>query len=266
MEEPQDGGRPTPGRPRPPGTRRHGRASRRLARLEEELSRRLNGTAGARCSCARAAALAVTGLVLLCDGQEMLVMGLVTPHLRRQWQLEPMAEGSLGASVFAGVLVGSLVGGVLSDAIGRRPSLLIFAGLLLSFGVAAAFAPNLAVLIALRSLAGLALGGTLPITSALIAEVSSDKWRGPLIVLGGVGFALGEMVTAAEAVVIDLYDGDRNWRVLMAISAVPALLCLVVGVIFLHESPRWCVASCRVAAAPLSWCFRGCSPHRRLIV
>ena len=217
----------------------HGIANSNSNSSTDEITARLNGAAGSRCSCARAAAFIVTGLVLMCDGQEMLVMGLVTPQLRRQWQLGTLAEGSLGASVFGGVLIGSLTGGLLSDAWGRRSSLLLFAALLSVFGSAAAFAPNLWSLIVLRTLAGVALGGTLPITSALLAEISSDKWRGALMILGGLGFVIGEVVTAAEAAVMDLSKDERQWRVLMGVSAIPAFLCLLVAVPFLQESPRW---------------------------
>jgi MFS family permease len=111
-------------------------------------------------------------LVMLCDGQEMLVMSLVSTRLKSVWELSPGAEGTLGSCVFVGVLIGSVLGGYGADGYGRRPTILMCTSLLALAGLGSAVAPTFPWLVAIRALAGVGLGGTLPCISTLTAEVT----------------------------------------------------------------------------------------------
>jgi putative MFS transporter len=99
-------------------------------------------------------------------------------------------------------------------------------------------------LVVIRTVAGVGLGGTIPSTNTLIAEVSPDGSRAAIMLLIGVGFTVGECVTALESMALDVGIGE-NWRWLMALSALPAIVSLILSLFFLDESPRFLYAAGR---------------------
>ena len=71
------------------------------------LTARINQRVG--CGNSQLVTFVVAGFMLLCDGQEMLVMSLVNTRLKDVWKLSASAEGTLGSCVFGGVLIGSVI-------------------------------------------------------------------------------------------------------------------------------------------------------------
>ena len=190
----------------------------------------------------------VASLVLVCDGQEMLIMSFVDMHLKRVWGLTPAMEGALGACVFGGILVGSVASGLAADRVGRRPTILLFFTLVLLFGAASAFAPSFAWLVLLRAATGIGIGGTIPTCNTLIAEVFPRASRATAMLLLSTGFVVGECITALEAMHIKMDEAHRDgWRWLLGLSAAPATIGVCVAWMWLRESPRFFKARGRIA-------------------
>jgi SHS family lactate transporter-like MFS transporter len=131
--------------------------------------------------------------------------------------------------------LGALLFGWLAEKYGRRPILMVN---VLSFALielASAFAPSLAVLLALRALFGLAMGGEWGVGAALAFETLPAQGRGFFSGLLQEGYVLGFLLAA---VVSRLFFATIGWRGLFVIGAVPALLVLYIrfGV---GESPAW---------------------------
>ncbi|RHY53931.1 hypothetical protein DYB30_009798 [Aphanomyces astaci] len=76
----------------------------------------------------------------------------------------------LTAAVFAGMLVGGLVGGVMADAYGRRPIVLLNLGINAVSALLSALSPSLNWLILFRCLAGIGVGGIVSCLFALCVE------------------------------------------------------------------------------------------------
>lgn len=126
-------------------------------------------------------------------------------------------------------LLGSAFGGLffaqLGDRIGRVRAL-GWCVILYSVATAGmALAPNLAVLIALRFLAGVGTGGEWSLGFALIAEVWPRERRGTL------GGFVAAMFNIGTFVAIMLYQSPLGWRLSFAVMFLPAL-----GVIWLRRS------------------------------
>ena len=201
----------------------------------DPITRRINHIG---CGNSQLATYLVATVMLLCDGQEMLVMSLVSLRLKILWNLSPAAEGTLGSCVFAGVLIGSVCSGSMADKLGRRFTVLVFMSILAVAGLASAIAPSFLWLVFIRTVAGIGLGGTIPTTSTLISEIVPDRLRAIAMLTVGVGFALGESITAMQAMLLDVNVGE-HWRWLLALSAFPAFLSLIITLLFLEESPRF---------------------------
>lgn len=131
--------------------------------------------------------------------------------------------------------VGALVFGVLADRYGRRPVLMIN---ILSFSVielACAFAPSLAVLMALRALFGVAMGGEWGVGAALAFETLPKEGRGGFSGILQEGYAVGSILASGAFALLFHAIG---WRGLFMLGALPALLAFYVQA-RVQESPVW---------------------------
>jgi EmrB/QacA subfamily drug resistance transporter len=92
--------------------------------------------------------------------------------------------------------------GKLSDIHGRRTMMLLAIGLFVAGSAAAALAPNMAALIAARTLQGIGGGGIVPLTQTTIADMITPRERGKYqaymatswVTAGVLGPALGGMI------------------------------------------------------------------------
>ena len=93
--------------------------------------------------------------------------------------------------------VGALLFGMLADRYGRRPVLMAN---ILGFSVielACAFAPSLNVLLVLRALFGIAMGGEWGVGAALAFETLPKEGRGTFSGILQEGYALGSILASA---------------------------------------------------------------------
>jgi SHS family lactate transporter-like MFS transporter len=131
--------------------------------------------------------------------------------------------------------VGALLFGMLADRLGRRPVLMVN---ILSFAVielACAFAPSLTVLLLLRALFGIAMGGEWGVGAALTFETLPREGRGTFSGLLQEGYAVGSMLASAA---FALFFHLIGWRGLFILGASPALLVFYVQA-RVEESPVW---------------------------
>jgi MFS transporter, SHS family, lactate transporter len=131
--------------------------------------------------------------------------------------------------------VGALVFGWLAEKYGRRPILMLNVLSYSAVQLATAFAPNLATLLALRAVFGLAMGGEWGVGAALALETLPARGRGFFSGLLQEGYVLGYLLAS---VLSWLLFARIGWRGMFIVSSVSALLVLYIrfGV---HESPAW---------------------------
>nr|XP_056713108.1 solute carrier family 22 member 13-like [Euleptes europaea] len=151
--------------------------------------------------------------------------------------------GDISQSIFmAGILIGALVFGFLSDRIGSKSTILLTLLLKGSFGVGAAFAPNLYVYIALRFVVGSAFAGICISMAALASEWVGVSYRAIAIIIPQCFHAVGQMALAGLAY------GIRDWRRYQIVGSAPAF-CLFFYVWALPRSARWLLTKGKVEAA-----------------
>ncbi|OGM41030.1 hexose carrier protein [Aspergillus bombycis] len=150
------------------------------------------------------------------------------------------ATGGIVASYNGGAILGSVLVSYISDPYGRRPVIFI-GGLLGSLGAALqAGAVTVAMLIAGRLIAGLAVGLMSSAIPVYCSEVSPPHIRGFLGSMQQWMIGLGIVVAQWTGYGCSLHTGAITWRLPLAIQAVPAVI-LCGGVWCLPESPRWLI-------------------------
>ncbi|KAG7463107.1 hypothetical protein MATL_G00191860 [Megalops atlanticus] len=147
-----------------------------------------------------------------------------------------------GSLFFAGVLVGNVLFGPLSDKIGRKPVFL--AGLFFEvlFGYATAFAPSYEVFALSRLLVGMMNGGMALVCFVLTQEYVGKAYWAMTGTLTNMTFAVGIALFA----VLGYYV--RHWRTLATVANSPGVLFLLLSVPF-PESPRWLYSQGRAEQA-----------------
>ncbi len=139
--------------------------------------------------------------------------------------------------VTLGALVGALVAGVLADKIGRRVTILLAAALFTVGALFEALAPNTTVLIIGRLIVGFGVGVASVAAPLYAAEQAPTRLRGRFVSIYQLAITIGIFI----AYLVDqaLINNDM-WRVMLGVSAVPAVLLLIV-MFPMPDSPRWFV-------------------------
>ncbi|XP_040035392.1 solute carrier family 22 member 15 [Gasterosteus aculeatus] len=147
-----------------------------------------------------------------------------------------------GSLFFAGLLVGNVVFGPLSDKIGRRPVYLTGLFFEVIFGYVTALAPSYEVFAVSRLLVGLMNGGIGLVCFVLTQEYVGKSYWAMTGTLTSMSFAVGIALFAALGYFV------RPWRNLAAVANTSGVLFFLMSVT-LPESPRWLYSQGRTEQA-----------------
>ncbi|GAA5544351.1 MULTISPECIES: MFS transporter [Brucella] len=192
--------------------------------------------------------LGVFGLVWAADAMQVLAVGFTAASIAKTFGLTVPQALQTGTLFFFGMLVGAAVFGRLADKYGRRRVLLITVACDAVFGLLSAFAPGFEVLLALRFLTGVAVGGTLPVDYAMMAEFLPSRNRGRWLVMLEGFWAVGTVVIALAAWAASLAGVEDAWRYIFVVTAAPALIGIWLR-LWVPESPMHLLKSGRADEA-----------------
>jgi SHS family lactate transporter-like MFS transporter len=140
--------------------------------------------------------------------------------------------------------VGALLFGLWADRVGRRLTLMVDVTFYSLVGFLCAFAPNFTVLVILRLLYGIGMGGEWGLGAALAMEKMPAERRGFFSGLLQEGYAFGYLLaTLASLLVVDRLG--LSWRWLFGLSIIPALVSLIIRY-RVKESEVWQAAQHRM--------------------
>lgn len=140
--------------------------------------------------------------------------------------------------------VGALLFGLWADRVGRRVPLMVDVSFYSVIGFLCAFAPNFTVLVILRLLYGIGMGGEWGLGAALSMEKVPAERRGVFSGLLQEGYAFGYLLASVAALVVMNWLG-LSWRWLFGLSIIPALISLIIRY-RVKESEVWAAAQDRM--------------------
>ncbi|ODC04038.1 MFS transporter [Terasakiispira papahanaumokuakeensis] len=180
-------------------------------------------------------------LIIIFDGYDLVIYGVVLPLLMAQWALSPYVAGLLGSSALFGMMFGAMGFGMLSDKLGRKKTILICVVLFSVTTVINGLATTPWQFGILRFIAGLGIGGVMPNVVSLMSEYSPKKSRSTLVALMFSGYAVGGMMSAGLGIWI---VPNFGWEIMFYLAVVPLLL-LPLIMKFLPESVAFLMAQKR---------------------
>ena len=160
-------------------------------------------------------------ILLIVDGYDVFIYGVVLPQLMDQWGLTAPQAGSLASWALFGMMSGALFFGPLGDRIGRKTCITICFALFSAATFVNGFATTPIMFGALRFLAGLGCGGLMPNAVALTNEYAPKRMRSTLVALMFSGYAVGGMAAAGLGIwLLPLF----GWQAMFFAAAVPLVL------------------------------------------
>jgi SHS family lactate transporter-like MFS transporter len=131
--------------------------------------------------------------------------------------------------------IGAYIFGRAADRWGRRPTLMVDVLLYSALEFATAFSPNLTVLLILRAVFGIAMGGEWGVGASLTMESIPPHARGFVSGLLQSGYPAGYFLASIVYALLFQYIG---WRGMFMVGVVPALLVFYIRR-SVPESPTW---------------------------
>lgn len=176
-------------------------------------------------------------------GYDTAVINGANQYLAARFDLNSAQEGFAAASAIVGCIPGAMVGGVLSDRLGRKRTLYLCALLFLLSGIGSALPSSFVEFLIARVFAGVAIGICSTVCPVYISECAPAARRGRLGTLFQLGIVVGIFVTLFVNSFIhgfgdEAWNTAEGWRWMFGSEAVPALLFMLL-IPRAPESPRW---------------------------
>jgi putative MFS transporter len=182
--------------------------------------------------------MSVLVIALIIDIMKPAALGFTLPGMMSEYQVSKAIVSSFPFSALAGTVIGSIIWGVLADIYGRKATMLLSAVMFVGTSICGAM-PSLWWNVGMCFMMGVAAGGMLPVTYALLAEMMPSKHRGwSLVLVGGLGAVGGYFAASGFSALLQPYFG---WRILWVMN-LPTGLSLVLLGGFIPESAKFLLA------------------------
>jgi MFS transporter, SP family, major inositol transporter len=156
--------------------------------------------------------------------------------------LSDLQLGVVISSLVFAAAVGALIGGKISDAIGRRTTIIVLAVLFFVGVLVVVFSPGFGLLVAGRIILGLAVGGASTVVPVYLAELAPFEIRGSITGRNELAIVSGQFAAFVVNYILFATLGHVTgiWRIMFGVCALPAIA-LFFGMLRMPESPRWLV-------------------------
>jgi AAHS family 4-hydroxybenzoate transporter-like MFS transporter len=183
--------------------------------------------------------VAVCMLVLVCDGIDMQLLGIVAPLVIPDFGVDRGTFGIAMSAALIGFGLGAWGGGRLGDGIGRRYALALAAFIFALATVGASQADGVWHMAAWRIVGGLGFGAAYANAIAMASEWLPERLRPVMIATLSVGTPLGGTVVGALGPGLAAVYG---WRGAFVVFGAATLVLVIVILLSLRDSPSFLLA------------------------
>lgn len=171
-------------------------------------------------------------------GFDTVVISGAEKKLQELWGSSDMFHGTIviGMALW-GTVVGAVFGGVPTNKLGRKKTLIWIGVLYTISALGSALANDAITFAAFRFLGGLGVGASTIAAPAYISEIAPAKDRGKLVGLYQFNIVFGILVAFFSNYLLNNV-GDNAWRWMVGIEAFPALIYTLFA-LNIPKSPRW---------------------------
>jgi AAHS family benzoate transporter-like MFS transporter len=160
-------------------------------------------------------------IILVLDGYDLGVVGAALPLIMTEMGVTATTAGFMASSALFGMMLGAMFFGALADKLGRRKMLVLCISLFSIFTAVAGLTSDPVSFSMTRFIAGLGIGGVLPIAAAEMGEFSPASIRSRLVAMVFAGYAVGGILVA---LVGKQLIADYGWQSTFFVAALPLLL------------------------------------------
>lgn len=192
--------------------------------------------------------------------------------------LTPWEEGWVGGLLALGAACGAIIGGRISDRLGRRKNILILAAIFLLGALGCTLSVNIWMLYVMRFVLGSAVGGASATVPVYLSETAPKEVRGPLVAIDQFTIVLGQFLAYSMNAALAHYHGGpevslsdgttmswdearqqlgnlavvggngTTWRYMLVLATIPAIA-LWIMMRIMPETSRWYSAKHRYEEA-----------------
>ena len=160
-------------------------------------------------------------LILVIDGYDLAVVGAALPLIMEEMGVTATTAGFMASSALFGMMLGAMFFGALADKLGRSKMLVLCIAIFSVFTAAAGLTHDPLTFSVTRFVAGLGIGGVLPIAAAQMGEFSPAAMRSRLVALVFAGYAVGGVLVA---IVGKQLIAGYGWQSVFFVAILPLLL------------------------------------------
>ncbi|MCJ7995166.1 MFS transporter [Rhizobium cremeum] len=179
-------------------------------------------------------AIAILTACTAIEGFDVYAISFAAPGIAEAWGIDRATLGIVLAMDLVGMAIGSILLGLVSDRLGRKP-IIVSCLVIMATGMwLASWAPTIFDLSAARFYTGLGVGGLLASSSAIAAELANDRRRSLAIALMIGGFSLGAI--AGGTLISELLARTDRWEAVFEVGALATTILIVPALLFVPES------------------------------
>ncbi|GGF73053.1 sugar porter family MFS transporter [Wenyingzhuangia marina] len=181
-------------------------------------------------------------------GFDTVVISGADKKLQLLWNTSDAFHGSVVmAMALWGTVIGALLGGIPTNKIGRKHTLLIIGIFYAVSAIGSGMANDPITFAVFRFIGGLGVGVSTIAAPTYISEIAPAKDRGRLVSLYQFNIVFGILVAFLSNYLLNGIS-ENDWRWMVGVEAIPAVI-YTLFVLTIPQSPRWLISKGRINEA-----------------